>query len=149
MVVFNGLLIAFLIIFAITALCKWLLTHLNIRHLQRHGHEIPEVFRGEIDRVTLAKITDYTIESSRFRSFENIFDDILILLILLSGFLPWLLNYPCNFPSNHAILCPSDLASCIPSASFSTSPFARPTPIARPTMIISPLRKKWSIVSSV
>ena len=92
MVVFNGLLIAFLILFAITALCRWLLAHLNIRHLQRHGHEIPEVFGGEIDRATLAKITDYTIESSRFRSFENIFDDILILLILLSGFLPWLLS---------------------------------------------------------
>lgn len=92
MVAFNGLLIAFLILFAVTALCKWLLAHLNIRHLQRHGHEIPEVFRGEIDGATLAKITDYTIESSRFGSFETLFDDILILLILLSGFLPWLLS---------------------------------------------------------
>jgi STE24 endopeptidase len=92
MIVFNGLLIAFLIIFAITAICKWLLTQINIRHLQRHGHEIPEVFRGEIDRATLAKITDYTIESLRFRSFENVFDDILILVVLLSGFLPRLLS---------------------------------------------------------
>ncbi|TRZ75228.1 MAG: M48 family peptidase [Deltaproteobacteria bacterium] len=92
MVVFNGLLIAFLILFTITAICRWLLPQINIRHLQRHGHEIPDVFRGEIDRATLAKITDYTIESSRFRSFETFFDDILILLILLSGFLPWLLS---------------------------------------------------------
>ena len=92
MVVFNNLLIAFLILFAITAFCRWLLTQINIRHLQRHGHEIPEVFRGEIDGATLAKITDYTIESSRFRSFETLFDDILILFILLSGFLPWFLS---------------------------------------------------------
>lgn len=92
MVVFNGLLIVFLIFFAITALCRWLLTRINIRHLQRHGHEIPEVFRDEIDGATLAKITNYTIESSRFGAFETLCDDILILLALLSGFLPWLLS---------------------------------------------------------
>lgn len=89
---FNGLLVAFLILFAVTALCRWLLMRLNIRHLQRHGQEIPEVFRGEIDGETLVKITDYTIESSRFRSCEHLFDDSLILVLLLSGILPWLLS---------------------------------------------------------
>ena len=86
----NVLMVFFLIFFLAGALARWGLARLNIAHLARHGREIPEVFQGEIDGATLGKMSDYTKESLNFSSREEIFDDVLILVVLLSGFLPWL-----------------------------------------------------------
>jgi STE24 endopeptidase len=92
MVQWNILLIVFLILFTAGALFRWFLTYLNVRHLRLHGHQLPEVFRGEIDEPTLARMSDYTADSSRFGSLEHVFDDIVTLVILLSGFLPILVG---------------------------------------------------------
>jgi len=88
MVQWNILLISFLLTFLACSVFRWALTQINVRHLRRHGHEVPDVFRGEIDETTLARMTDYTAESSRFGSIEHVFDDVITLVILLSGFLP-------------------------------------------------------------
>lgn len=90
MIQLNALLIGFLILFLIRFLFKEILTRMNIRHLQHHGHTVPEMLRDEIDEATLSRMTDYTTTSSRFASFEGIVDDLLTLAVLLSGVLPWL-----------------------------------------------------------
>jgi len=92
MVRYNWLLVTFLVVFVAAALFRLLLTRMNVNHLRRHGHKAPAVFAGEIDEGTLSLMTDYTSESARFGSLEGIFDDALILAILLSGLLPWLLG---------------------------------------------------------
>ena len=92
MVQWNGLMVFFLAVFAASLLIRGGLTWLNIRHLHRHGHEVPEVLEGEIDAGTLARISRYTIDSSRFGSIESLFDDALTLAVLLTGLLPWLLG---------------------------------------------------------
>jgi STE24 endopeptidase len=101
MVQWNILLIVFLVIFTVNSLFRWLLTYINVRHLRLHGHNVPEVFKGEIDETTISKMTDYTADSSRFGAIEHFFDDIVTLVILLSGFLPLLvciiLSYKLNF----------------------------------------------------
>ena len=53
MILWNGLMLLFLTTFIASALARGALKHLNIRHLRRHGQEIPEAFRGEIDGQTL------------------------------------------------------------------------------------------------
>ena len=92
MIQWNVLLISFIAVFAACSTFRWVLTQINVRHLRRCGHEIPDVFKGEIDEATLARMSDYTAESSRFGSIEHVFDDVLTLVILLSGFLPWLVG---------------------------------------------------------
>ena len=92
MIQWNILLIVFLVLFLSCSVFKWILTQINVRHLRRYSHEIPEVFRGEIDEATLARMTDYTADSSRFGSVEHVFDDAVTLVILLSGFLPLLVG---------------------------------------------------------
>ena len=82
----------FLTVFVVSSLVHGVLKWLNIRHLRRHGDEIPEVFRGEIDGETLTKISRYTLDSNRFGSVEGLFDDALTLAVLLSGLLPWLID---------------------------------------------------------
>ena len=101
MVQWNILLIIFLVIFAVNVVFRWLLTYINVRHLRLYGHNVPEVFKGEIDEATLSKMSDYTADTSRFGSIEHFFDDIVTLVILLSGFLPLLVSiilfYKLNF----------------------------------------------------
>jgi STE24 endopeptidase len=90
MIQFNALFAGFLFLFAAAAFTRYALTRVNISHLREHGHLVPEAFRDEIDGATLSRMRDYTVESSRFHSLESLFDDALLIAVLLGGVLPWL-----------------------------------------------------------
>jgi STE24 endopeptidase len=60
---------------------------LNLGHLKKNGHQIPEPFEGHIDGELLKKTSDYTFEHSRFGYFESIFDNILLIVFLFGGLL--------------------------------------------------------------
>jgi STE24 endopeptidase len=92
MIQWNGLMVFFLTVFVASFLVRGVLKWLNLRHLRLHGHEIPDVFRGEINSETLVKISRYTLDSHRFGTIESLLDDALTLAVLLGGLLPWLIN---------------------------------------------------------
>jgi STE24 endopeptidase len=92
MVQWNVPLIAFLVVFGASSVFRLLLAYINVVHIRRHGYDVPEVFQGEIDEATLARMTAYTAESSRFGAVAHFFDDAVTLLVLLSGFLPLLVG---------------------------------------------------------
>ena len=48
----------------VTAFGYWLQL-LNLRHLKKYGHIVPDEFKGYIDEGLLKKTSDYTIEQSR------------------------------------------------------------------------------------
>jgi STE24 endopeptidase len=89
MIQYNILLWTFLVLFIGSSLVRWILTRMNIGHLRRFGNTVPDEFEGDLDENTLAKMTAYTVDSSRFGSFVSFFDDAVLLVILLSGLLPW------------------------------------------------------------
>ena len=90
MVQFNSLLIAFLTVFAFRTMVQLGLNRLNISHLRKRGGEVPPAFQGSVDGEKLARISAYTADSSNFGIVVTLFDQGLLLAILLSGFLPWL-----------------------------------------------------------
>ncbi len=90
MVQFNSLLIAFLAVFALRFVFQLTLNRLNISHLRKRGSEVPPAFRGSVDGKKLSRISAYTADSSNFGIVVAVFDQALLLAILLSGFLPWL-----------------------------------------------------------
>lgn len=63
---------------------------LNERQVRKHAGGVPEELAGVMDGDTYAKSVDYTLAKSRFGTLENLFDTGLLLVVLLSGFLPWL-----------------------------------------------------------
>ena len=90
MIQWNVLLITFLALFIVSMLVRLGLRFLNRQHLTRYGHVVPDVFKGEIEPDTLKRIRDYTVAVSNLGSIEILVDDLADLVIILSGFLPYL-----------------------------------------------------------
>jgi STE24 endopeptidase len=90
MIQWNTLLIAFLSVFVFRFLFQLSLNLINISHLRLHGDQVPRVFQGVVDRQKFATMASYTADSARFGIIARISDQALLLVILLTGFLPWL-----------------------------------------------------------
>jgi STE24 endopeptidase len=90
MIQWNVILVLFLIVFVFRAMVKWTLSRLNMAHLNLRGGQVPEVFFGEVDEETLIRMRDYTVTGSRFSDFEDIGEDLLLLVLLMTGAFVWL-----------------------------------------------------------
>ncbi len=88
----KALIILFLVLFAGRYSLRYVLQQLNIRHLQKHGKEVPPVFQGIIDKDTLTKMVDYTIDNTTLAAKENLVNDLVELAIVLL-FLPVLVTF--------------------------------------------------------
>ncbi|HML39031.1 MAG TPA: hypothetical protein PKA19_16685, partial [Bacillota bacterium] len=86
----NSFLTAFLSIYVLQSFFVVWLESLNRKHLEQKGNRIPEGFDGFIDQAKLSKITAYTREQSRIGIIEHITSDVILLVLILSGFLPHL-----------------------------------------------------------
>jgi STE24 endopeptidase len=76
-----------LIVFLVIAAFRYWLRSLNLSYLKVHGHEVPPEFEDTIDPATLAKMSDYTVENSRFGLIESLLDDAILLIFLFGGLL--------------------------------------------------------------
>lgn len=90
MVNFNLLLAIFLVLYVSRAVFQFYLNRLNISYLRLHGAEVPDVFRNLVDQEKLAKISAYNLETANFSIRESLLGQLFFLVILFSGFLPWL-----------------------------------------------------------
>ncbi|NCP07398.1 M48 family peptidase, partial [bacterium] len=77
----------FLVAYILVAAAGYTLKYLNLRHLERHGAEIPEEFACLIDGGLLKKTRDYTVENTRFGFLESAFSHLLTLVFLFGGLL--------------------------------------------------------------
>ena len=92
MIQFNILLIAFLAVFVFRSMFQLFLNLINVSHLRRHGNDVPRVFQDTVDREKFEKIAAYTADSTKFGIVAKLFDHTVLLVILLTGFLPWLVE---------------------------------------------------------
>jgi len=92
MIQFNALLIAFLAVFIFQLLFQIFLSLLNVNHLRRQENHVPRVFQGTVNKKKFSKIIAYTADSTRFGIVERLFDQIVLLVILLTGVLPWMVE---------------------------------------------------------
>jgi STE24 endopeptidase len=90
MIPVNNWLLLILSALVISSVLRFYLSRLNTDNLKKHGKEIPPEFQEEIDQDTLSRITDYTLESSRFGMIESLFDDALLITVIMLGVIPWL-----------------------------------------------------------
>ncbi len=92
MIRINFLLLTFLAIYLLKAGIEVFLHRLNLSYLGKYGRKVPEVFRDIIDQESLEKISSYTIDSQRFHIINFLAGEGFLLILLISGLLPWLSN---------------------------------------------------------
>jgi STE24 endopeptidase len=92
MIQVNFLLLVFLALFLLRSGTQFYLHRLNLAHLRQYGNTVPAVFLDTVNQETLKKISDYTIDSDHFHMVASLIHQGLYLVVLLSGFLPWLMN---------------------------------------------------------
>jgi STE24 endopeptidase len=86
------LLLTFLIVFFFRSGTQLFLNRLNISYIRQHGSTVPEVFQDAVDPEKLKKISAYTVDSADFGIISNLASQAFFLVLLLSGFLPWLVR---------------------------------------------------------
>lgn len=92
MIQLNFLLLAYLIFFFLRTGTQIFLNRLNTSYLRQHGNTVPEVFQDTVDPEKLKKIFAYTVDSANFGIVSALAGQGFFLVILLSGFLPWLVR---------------------------------------------------------
>jgi STE24 endopeptidase len=78
-----------LFLFLVILAARLWLRRLNLGHLARHGHEVPDGFKGVIDGALLARTSDYTLANSRIGLIETVFGSLLLIAFLFGGPLAW------------------------------------------------------------
>ncbi len=92
MIQLNFLLVTFLAIFLLRSGTQIYLNGVNLSYLRRQGTAVPEIFEDTIDLEKLRRISAYTLDSDHFNMVATLANQGLFLVILLSGFLPWLVR---------------------------------------------------------
>jgi STE24 endopeptidase len=77
--------LAALAVFVIVAAARLGLSWLNLRHLQREGHVVPEVLSAEVDSARLARISAYTAERGRLGLLRSSLSALLLAGFLFAG----------------------------------------------------------------
>lgn len=82
----------FAIVAGVLILIRWAaefyLTRLNESEVRRNQDQVPSAFAEIIDEETYRKSVQYTLARSRFGTLQGIWDTVLLLVILFSGWLP-------------------------------------------------------------
>jgi STE24 endopeptidase len=92
MIQLNFLLLGFLAVFLFRSAAQLFFSRLNISYLRQHGIRVPEAFQDVVDGEKLRQASSYNLDSEHFHMVATLAQQGLYLLILLSGFLPWIVK---------------------------------------------------------
>lgn len=65
------------------------LSELNRRHVRAHANAVPAALKSVIDLATYQRTVKYTLAKNRFSRVVDVWNAFVLLLVLLSGVLPW------------------------------------------------------------
>jgi STE24 endopeptidase len=85
---FTVFLLVWLVIIAKWAVQIWL-EQLNLGYVRSHGGSIPDAFKNFIDESTYRKSVEYTVSQGKVSQIEMTYDSVILLLVFLTGILPW------------------------------------------------------------
>ncbi|MGJ8649996.1 MAG: M48 family metallopeptidase [Opitutaceae bacterium] len=88
----NLILITFICLLVLKLVTGIVLDLINMRHARAASSEVPESFRDFIDLPTYQKSIEYTVAKTRFGIVNEVYDALILAVVLIAGFLPWLYN---------------------------------------------------------
>lgn len=93
-------------LYFITIGAGWVLSFLNLRHLEAAAAGVPSGFEGHVDGHLLKRMRDYTVEGSRFALFESAFGALLaavFVVLALRRYDEWLASFGLPFIVHGAV----------------------------------------------
>ncbi|MFA7230974.1 MAG: M48 family metallopeptidase [Victivallaceae bacterium] len=78
-----------ILLYAFTEAADLLLGYLNLRHLKKHGQDIPPEFEGSVTAEGIEKSRNYTFVKSKFELCSSVYNQIITLVFIFGG----ILNY--------------------------------------------------------
>lgn len=66
-----------------------ILNALNAQEVRRNAHAVPAALSSVMSKEDYTKAVDYTLAKGRFARIELVYDTTVLLIVLFSGFLPW------------------------------------------------------------
>lgn len=84
------ILIAFVVLLVLKFITSMILDWINLRYLQGRSGAVPDGFREYIDLSTYRQSIDYTVAKIRFSLVNHCYDACVLMIVILSGLLPWL-----------------------------------------------------------
>ena len=84
------LLVVLLIVYLAVEAAEQFLAIINLRHLARHGAEVPSGFEGQVDASTLLRIRNYTVDHGRVDRIAAFVTMAVTILFLFGGLMNWL-----------------------------------------------------------
>jgi STE24 endopeptidase len=92
MIPINTLLGVYLSVYFLSASLALMIEWINTRNVKRSQDEVPDAFRGIIDKNELEKMDHYTIDMANLFYAETVIGKAIFLFVILSGLLPLLAN---------------------------------------------------------
>ena len=86
----SEVLIIFVLLLVLKLGTSILLDFINLRYVKVCSSEVPEGFREFIDLPTYQKSVEYTVAKTRFGLVNEVYDALVLAVVILTGFLPWL-----------------------------------------------------------
>jgi STE24 endopeptidase len=75
---------------ALRLLVEWVLSSLNSKEVRKYAAKPPAAVAAITDEAGYAKSVEYTLAKGRFGRLELVWDSLVLVAVLWSGFLPWL-----------------------------------------------------------
>ncbi|MEO0510424.1 MAG: M48 family metallopeptidase [Verrucomicrobiota bacterium] len=86
----NAVLIIFVVLLLAKLVSGIVLDTINLRHAQAQSEEVPEAFRDFIDLPEYQKSIEYTTAKTRFGIVSDLYDALVLGIVLLCGLLAWI-----------------------------------------------------------
>ena len=81
---------------------EWILSALNRAEVRRHAAKAPPAVAAIMDKETYQKSVAYTLDRSRFGQVNDLFDTLVLVLVLFGGVLPWIFGQVVGWASPDA-----------------------------------------------
>ncbi len=89
----EHLLLVLLILYLAVEAAEQFFAAINLKHLSKHGAEVPKGFEKHVDSSTLMKTRDYTVEHGRVDRIAAVISMGVTILFLFGGLLNWLNSF--------------------------------------------------------
>ena len=89
----EHLLLVLLILYLAVEAAEQFFSIINLKHLAKHGAEVPPGFEKHVDSSALMRMRDYTVEHGRLDRISAVVSIAVTILFLFGGLLNWLNNF--------------------------------------------------------